>query len=293
MIRAREEKPGLGVGLIMLTYICFTSIDTSAKWLVLAGIPVAQVVFVRYLGHLVMVVGTYRPEPGDSLWRMKSPVMTLTRGFMLILATFANFTALQFLPLTVTVSIFFIAPLLVTAFAAIFLKEKVGPRRWAAIFIGFAGVIIITRPWGASFHWAMLVSLIPPISTTIYALITRKLAGVRSPTTMQFWAAVAPLVLIGPFAFSEWTWPSGGISWFTFIAIGFFGWAGHQLFTVAHRYAEASLLAPLTYISIVYMSLSSWLIFHQPPDMTTIIGATVIISSGVYIWMRERKIAAA
>ncbi|MEM7522606.1 MAG: DMT family transporter [Pseudomonadota bacterium] len=291
-VRGREDRPGLAVGLCLFVFICFTGIDTSAKWLMESGLPVGEVVFIRYLGHLFFVVALFAPSQGANLWRMKKPRLTLLRGTMLLLATASNFTALQYLPLTVTTSIFFASPLIITALAAIFLAEKVGPRRWAAICVGFAGVLIITRPWGASFHWAMLISCIPPIAASIYTLITRRLAGEEAPDTMQFWAALIPVIALAPFAFLDWTWPSDGWGWVFFFCIGFFGWLGHQLFTVAHRFADASVLAPLTYIHIVYITASSWLIFHQPPAFWTIIGAGVIIASGLYVWLRERKAGA-
>ncbi|MEO0360357.1 MAG: DMT family transporter [Pseudomonadota bacterium] len=288
-LKGREDRPGLALGLTVLVFICFTGIDTSAKWLIESGLPVEEVVFVRYFGHFVFVVALFAPAQGASLWRMKKPTLTLLRGAMLLAATAANFTALQFLPLTVTTSIFFASPLIVTALAALFLGEKVGPRRWAAIGVGFLGVLIITRPWGASFHWAMLISCTPPFAASIYTLITRRLAGVEAPDTMQFWAAAIPVVALAPLAFADWVWPSAPWAWFFFLAIGFFGWLGHQLFTLAHRFADASALAPLTYQHIVYISASSWLIFHQPPAFWTLVGAGVIIASGLFIWLRERQ----
>lgn len=290
MIRAREDRPARGVTLCLLVYICFTGIDSSAKWLIEAGLPVFQIVFVRYLGHLLIVIGTSGPSQGRALLRMQSPKLTLLRGAMLVTATCANFIALQFLPLTITTSIVFSAPLIVTALAALFLGEKVGPRRWVAIGVGFLGVLIITQPFGAGFQWAMLISCIPPFAASVYALITRRLAGIEAPETMQFWAAFLPVCALAPIAFLDWRWPSAPVDWAVFICIGGFGWLGHQLYTVAHRFAEASLLAPLNYVQIIYVTAASWLIFHHPPEFWTLIGVGVIIASGLYVWLRERQV---
>lgn len=292
MIRDREDRPRLAVAIILVVFLCFAMIDISAKWMVQAGLPVGEVVFVRYVGHFVLVVVLFLPSQGRELWQMKRPGLTLLRGFMLMCGTTGNFVALQYLPLTVTTSIFFISPLLVTALSALVLKETVGPRRWAAIVLGLIGVLVITRPWGAEFHWAMIISCIPPAVTSVYTLITRQLAGQESPDTMQFWAALVPLGAVAPFALGGWVWPSDPITWGLFICIGFFGWLGHQLFTLAHRYAGASTLAPLTYVHIIYMSAASWLIFHQPPVIWTLIGAIIIIGSGLFIWLRERQLGA-
>lgn len=290
MILAREDRPARAVTLCLVVYICFTGIDVSAKWLIEAGLPVFEVVFVRYFGHLAVVVGVFAPREGAALWRMKAPRLTLLRGAMLATATCANFIALQFLPLTVTTSIFFASPLIITALAALFLKEKVGPRRWAAIGVGLLGVLIITQPFGAGFQWAMLISCIPPFAASIYTLITRRLAGVESPDTLQFWAALIPVAVLAPLALSDWRWPDEPVSWLAFLGIGFFGWLGHQLYTLAHRFADASVLAPITYVHIVYMTAASWLIFHQPPMFWTVVGASVIIVSGLYVWIRERAV---
>ncbi len=290
MIREREDRPGLGLLIMLSTFAVFTGIDTSAKWMIEAGLPVFQVVFIRYLGHLTMVVALFLPVEGRALFRAKMPRLVLIRGVMLATATGANFFVLQYIPLTVNNAIFFISPLIITALAALFLGEKVGPRRWAAVAIGLAAVLIITRPWGASFHWAMFVSLVPPTASAVYTLITRRLAGIESPDTMQFYAALIPVCVAAPLALLDWRWPTDPWTWVAFGAIGFFGWAGHQLFTVAHRFADASTLAPLTYTHICWISLSSWLIFHQPPDLWTICGAAVIILSGLYVWLRERAL---
>lgn len=248
-----------------------------------------QVVFVRYLGHLLIVLAAFGPSQGLSLVRMRRPAATLLRGAMLACATFSNFFALQYLPLTVTTSIFYISPLVVTVLAALFLGEAIGPRRVFAIVIGFLGVLVITRPWGADFHWAMLVALIPPFAASVYNVLTRKLAGVEAPDTMQFWAALIPLIFLAPLAIPVWTWPEEPVAWALFFLIGFFGWLGHQLFVLAHRYADASTLAPVTYVHIVYMAAASWAIFHHPPEVWTIAGAAIIVVSGVYVWMRERR----
>jgi len=90
-----------------------------------------------------------------------------------------------------------------------------------------------------------------------------------------------------------WTWPAAPADWMAFCMIGVFGWAGHQLLTVAHRFAPASVLAPFVYVQIIYMTASSWFIFHDAPDLWVLAGAAVVMAAGFYVWLRERQLARA
>ena len=117
------------------------------------------------------------------------------------------------------------------------------------------------------------------------------LAGRDATNTQQFYAGLVATLGVAPFALGDWTWPTGAASWLAFSAIGVFGWAGHQLVTIAHRFAPASTLAPFNYAQIVYMTASSWLIFAQPPDRWVIVGAGIVAASGLYIGLRERALA--
>ena len=109
--------------------------------------------------------------------------------------------------------------------------------------------------------------------------------------TQQYYAALVATIGTAPLALADWVWPSGAAGWMAFFAIGGFGWLGHQLMIVAHGYAPASTLAPFTYTQIVAMTVSSWLIFAQPPDAWVLVGAAIVVASGLYIWLRERALA--
>ena len=289
-LKGKEDHGNLAVLLTCITFLFFTGIDTSAKWLITAGMAVPVIVFFRYSGHLVFTVLSSVLQKDWTVWRMQRPGLTLLRGMLLVASTSLNFISLQYLPLTVTVSIFFTMPLMTTAIAAIFLKEQVGVRRWSAIAVGFCGVLIITQPWSATFHWAMLVSLFVTFMATVYNILTRVLAGQESAGTMQFYAAALPCVLLAPWAFSQWTWPEGTLNWAVCLAISFLGFAGHQIWVLALRLGEASALAPFGYVQIIYMTAASWLIFNQPPEVWTMVGACVVVASGMYVWVREQAL---
>jgi drug/metabolite transporter (DMT)-like permease len=288
-----EDRRLLAIGLMLLAFLTFTGIDTSAKWLVQAGLPPTEVVFVRYLTHLAFAAALILPREGLGLFRSRAPGLELARGALLVGSTFCNFFALQYLPLTVTVSIFFAAPLLVCALSIPVLGEKVGLRRWSAIGAGLVGVLIVTRPWGASFHWAMGLSVAGLCCASAYFVLTRRLATVDKAATQQFYAALVAVTATLPLLLMGWSWPAAPADWVAFALIGVFGWAGHQLLTVAHRFAPASVLAPFVYVQIVYMTASSWFIFHDAPDIWVLAGAAVVMAAGLYVWLRERQLARA
>ncbi|MHB1101358.1 MAG: DMT family transporter [Devosia sp.] len=285
-----EERRLLGIGFVLIGYLMFTVIDSCAKWLSGHGMPTIEVVFVRYAGQLLLVSALFLPTRRTGLVRTRNWKLEVARGFCLLGSTIFNFFAITFLPLTVTASIAFTMPLMLCALSIPLLGETVGWRRWLAILVGFVGVLVIVQPGSAAFHHAVVLSLIGALFTALYMLLTRKLAGVDSTTTQQFYAALVATLCIAPFAFGDWTWPANAAGWFAFATIGAAALIGHQFLTTAHRFAPASVLAPFGYFQIIFMTASSWLIFGQPPDVWIFVGAPIVIGSGLYIWLRERKL---
>jgi drug/metabolite transporter (DMT)-like permease len=289
-IKPIEDRRLLGISLIMLAVLCFTLIDTSAKWLVSSGMPTLEVVFVRYLGQLAIFSVLLVTSRARELLVTRSPALTILRGLILLAATVFNFFAVKYLPLTVTGSIVFALPLVLCALSVPLLGEHVGWRRWLAILVGFGGVLIIIRPTAGDFNWAIFFSLGAVTCYAFYNIVTRKLAGVDSPHSQQFYAALVATVCIMPFAFGEWVWPSDPASWLAFFTMGVMGAVGHQIYTIAHRLGPASTLAPFVYVQIIYMTSASWIVFDEPPDRWIFLGAPIVIASGLYIWLRERQL---
>jgi drug/metabolite transporter (DMT)-like permease len=285
-----EERRLRGIGFVLIGYFCFTVIDSCAKWLSLSGLPTTEVVFVRYAGQLLLVVALFLPSRRVELVRTRSPRLEIARGICLLGSTIFNFFAVSYLPLTVTGSIAFTMPLILCLLSIPLLGEKVGWRRWLAICVGFVGVLIIVRPGSDAFHPAVFLSLSGAVFFALYMLLTRKLAGVDSTTTQQFYAALVATIAIAPVALAGWMWPARPVDWIAFLLIGVAALVGHQFVTVAHRFAPASVLAPFGYFQIIFMTTSSWLIFSQPPTVWIFLGAPIVITSGLYIWLRERAL---
>lgn len=290
-IAQREDKRGLAIAMMLLAFACFTGLDSSAKWLVTeTGMSPWAAVFARYAVHLAIVAALVLPAQGVHSLSSKAPVTETLRAVLLLASTMCNFVAVQYLPLTLTSTIFFSIPIFVTILSIPILGEQVGWRRWAAIGVGFLGILIVTRPWTGAFHWAMLVALSAALSASLYQILTRLLAGVDSTNTQQLYAGLVATLGVAPLAWLHWTTPEGALAWGLFLVMGCFGWLGHQMLTVAHRYAPASLLAPFVYVQLLYMTASSWIVFSQPPTVWILAGAPVVMAAGFYIWWRERQI---
>lgn len=274
--------------LSLVALLIFTGVDTCAKWLVQAGLPIPQVVFTRYVGHLALVL-VLAFMAGEGLWRTENRGTALLRGGALLASTVTNFWALSYLPLATTAAILFTSPLWVCLLSIPMLGERVGPRRWMAIGVGFIGVLVVTRPLSGSAHWAMLLSLVASVCVALYSILTRRLAGRESTATLQFYAALIATLGTAPLALGDWHWPTDAPGWLALALIGVFGWGGHQLLTVAHRFAPASVLAPFVYVQIVFMTASGWIIFGDAPDGWVLAGAGIVVASGFYIWLIERQ----
>lgn len=284
------ERRLFGIGLALAAYLMFTGIDSSAKWLGLVGISFIQIVFLRYFIHLLMVAVIHLPRHGSALVRTNNLRLQLLRALALMIATVCNFLAVQYLPLTVTGAIAFTAPFFICALSVPLLGETVGWRRWTAIGLGFIGILIIVRPGTDAFHPASLLCLVAAFSTAFYMLFTRRVSGFDSAATSQFYVGIFATIALLPLVPFFWSWPTTPDGWFAFFAVGIFGFAGHQLITVASGFAPASVLAPFSYFQIIFMAASSWLVFNQPPDVWLYLGAPIVIASGLYIWLRERSL---
>lgn len=285
-----EERRTYGIGIILLSQFFFVMIDPSAKWLEGAGLPLGEILWVRYLVHFVLAVAIFVPSQGWRMFTTRAPWLEFSRGGALYASSITNFLAVKFLPVTMTSSILNTTPLLVCILSIPLLGEQVGWRRWTAILVGFTGVLIIIRPGTAEFSPAVFLSLAGALLGAFYNILMRKLAGVDSAATQQVYACLLALACTTPFAFQGWVWPHDAVTWFVFGLIGVGGLLGHQLVAVAARFAPASVLAPFSYLQIIYASIVSWLVFGQPPTFWIFVGAGIIIASGLYLVLRERQL---
>jgi drug/metabolite transporter (DMT)-like permease len=276
-----------GIGLVSLTYLLFSLLDGSAKWLV-GTLPVIMVVWLRFAIHVLVAGAVLFPLRGISLVRTKHLRWHLLRALMFMAMTGINFWALQYLQLTVTASIFFTVPLIIAMLGAPLLGEKLDAGRWVAIIVGFVGVLVIVRPGSADFHPAMLASLVNAILYALFMLMTRRLAAYDSPETIQYLPAVGAAIGLAPFAIAAWQMPATPLEWTVACLTGVLGASGHYLLALAHRYAPSTVIAPFLYQQVFYMALFGYLVFGDVPHPAVWVGAAIVIGSGLYLFHRER-----
>ena len=288
--QSNADLPRLGILMMLVAWFIFSFVDTGAKWLAVAGIPAFQLTFMRYAGHFGISIAmiarggvTADRFKTDHLWAVVS------RAILLVTATLSLFYALQFVTVTVVSSIVFSSPVIVCFLSIYMLGERVGPWRWGAILLGFIGVLIVVRPFGTTFHPAVLLIVYNATALAFYSMMTRKLSGIVAVETMQFYMGLVGTLLMLPFAIWTWVQPETSFGMLVLIALGIFGWAGHQLLTNAHRFGTANQLMPFTYSFLIYVAIWGYLFFGTIPDFWTMIGAMVIMCAGLIIWKREHK----
>lgn len=286
---ATADRPRLGIVMMLGAWLLFSLVDTSAKWLAVAGIPAFQLAFMRYAGHFAISIAMIlKGGAAADRFRTDHPWQVISRAALLVSATLMNFYALAFLPLTVVSAIIFSSPVIVCFLSVTLLGERVGFWRWSAIILGFIGVLIVVRPFGAAFHPAMLLIIYNAVALALYSIMTRQLSGQVAVDTMQFYLGAVGTILLAPFAFWSWTSPADPWSLTVLLSLGILGWAGHQLLTNAHRFGTANQLMPFTYSFLIYVTIWGYLLFGSIPDQATLLGAFVIMGAGLIIWKREQ-----
>lgn len=285
--RETNPPPIIGVALMMAAMMVVPLMDGIAKHLS-ATFSVAQVTWARYFFHLVILLPVVLWRHGAAALLLRRPVLQIVRGGFLLGSTFLFFGAIAVMPIADAIALVFVAPLIVTALSPVVLGEQVGVRRWLAVIVGFLGVLVIVRPGMSAFHWGMLLALGAGSIYAFYSLATRRLSGSAPPlVTLTYTALLGAVVMSAVVPFFWITPTTTELAWMALM--GAVAAAGHFLIIKSFEYAEASLLAPLGYSEIISATAVGYLVFGDFPDEWTWAGVAVIIASGIYVSLRERK----
>jgi len=273
--------------LILITILLFSMMDVIAKILV-QTYPTDQIIWARYMSQTVVSIIVLSPIMNKVLVT-KYFKLQLLRSTFLFFATYFFFTSLKYLQLVQVSAIFQVAPIFVTILSAIVLKEYVDIRRWAGVIIGMLGAILIIRPGSELFSINIVLPAIAAFCYASYVISTRYLSQEKPATTNFLYSSLIGSILASILVIPSWI-PINPSDLFVFSCFGLLGALGHVLLINAFRMSEASFLAPFNYMNLVFGSLWGFYIFDEIPGFFTISGSVVIITSGIYIWIKDQKL---
>ncbi|MDR7125137.1 DMT family transporter [Pseudotabrizicola sp. 4114] len=276
-----------GILLMMLAIFCFAAMDAAAKGLI-ARYPVPQVVWARFAGQVLIVAALLGPRLPVML-RTQWPGLHLIRSACQLGAIACFFSALPHIGLAEATALSDLNPVLITLGAALFLGERLGPRRLAGVVAALIGALIIIRPGLSVFTPAALLPLAAAAFYSVNALLTRRLGPLETAWTPMLLAALfgmAVTTLTLPFV---WV-PVAMADWPQFALIGILGSAAQLALIRAFTLAEAGSVAPFAYVGLIFATGWGYVLYNEVPDLPTIIGALVIVVAGLYVWHRETRV---
>ena len=287
----RSSNNALGALLTMLAMLCFAGMDAISKWLV-ADYSVGQMMWIRYILLVLFAWFVVRRQGLRAAFRTTRPVLQIVRSLIAVVEGAMFVLAFRYLPLADTHAVAATSPLIVIALGVLFLGERAGAARWLAVAAGFVGVLLIVRPGFRSLEWPLLLPLVGAVMWAGYQILTRLASLSDSPGTSLLWSAVVALIatsFVGPI---YWTWPTP-LAWTLMIVISLMGAVAHYALIKALDYAEAGAVQPYAYTLLVWVTILGFVLFGDVPDVWTILGAAIVVLSGLYTWHHDRGLSAA
>lgn len=274
-----------GIILLLVAIFTFTLMDATAKFLAGRYHPV-QIIWARYFTNFLIVAAVIGPGLGRA-FHSRVPKIQFLRALSQMGSVGFFFTALAYIGLAEATAIMDCNPVLITLAAAIFLGEKIGPRRIVGIVVALIGALIIIRPGAGVFHPAAILPLLGAFSYAGGAILTR-LARADSVATSVLWTTTFGMIATSVLLPFFWQ-PVALADLWAFVLIGVFGTIAQALLIRAFMLAEAAAVAPFGYTGLIWAGFWGWLFWGSIPDIWTITGATVVVSAGIYVWTREAQ----
>ena len=274
--------------LNLSAWLILPIMDAIAKYLSYS-LPILQITWFRFFFSAVITGIFIYLFSRKSFVRSKNIKSQILRGILLLASSLLFFYAISVISLAKALTLAFICPLIVTALSPYFLNERVGPRRWTAVIIGFVGVLLVIRPGIVEFNWASLASLGTGLCYAIYLIVTRSLKDTDNGLlTLLFTSIVGTVVLSVCLPF---VWVNPSLNQLLLaVNMGFIAALAHGLIIISYNYSDASKLAPLGYFEIIPNIIIGYIWFSDFPDKYTVLGLLVIILSGIYVFRREQII---
>ena len=282
-----------GIALLIAALACFAVLDTTTKVISLS-VPLLMALWFRYAFQAVATTLAVLPKRGWALPPTAHPKFQCLRGVLLVTSSALAFFSLKYLPVGEFTAIIMITPLIMTLLASLTLGERVSVSRWTLVLGGFAGTLIIIRPGGERFSWAMLLPLGLVILNAWFQILTSRLARTEDPMTMHFYTGWVGLLLASlalPFA---WTWLDSWLLWAGLALMGLMATVGHFMMILAYARTPVSTLTPFLYAQIGFAMLGGWLAFSHVPDRLSLFGMAMVAvcgAAGAWLAVRESRIA--
>jgi drug/metabolite transporter (DMT)-like permease len=281
-----SSAPGKAIMCMLLGSAFLISNDAVLKWMT-GNYHVGQLLFCRgiFIG-LPLAILIWRAGGLKSL-RVVNPKDHAIRAILVIVGTFLFISSLKYLPIADAVAITFAGPLFVTALAPRLLGERVGWRRWMAVFAGFIGIVVIIRPGGGLIQWAALLPLAASLSGAFRDILTRHMSAKETTVSLLFYTSLA--VTLAGLATTPFVWtPVPLTDWGWFALSGLLVGGAHFLMIETFRFGEAALVAPFRYSGVIWAALIGYFVWGDIPDSGTIMGISIVVISGIYILHRQR-----
>jgi drug/metabolite transporter (DMT)-like permease len=271
----------IGGGLLL------TMNDGVVKWLS-GDYQVGQILTFRGAAAVILITGVLLWRREFNIFEVRYPKVQLLRAVLMIASTFLFVNGLRLMPLADTVAVAFVGPIFVTALAPILLSERVGWRRWSAVLVGFAGVLIILRPGGDGLHWAALLPAGAALCGACRDLLTRGISHGEASGTTLFYSTLGVALagaMTAPFGWQTPALADLGL----FVVAGMLLSIAHFLHIETFRFAEAAVVTPFKYSALLWAMAIGFLVWGDIPDNRTLLGAALLIGSGLYIFHREGR----
>ncbi len=288
---AGDASARSGILLMVAAMGCLAAMDAASKVLIQDHSP-WQLLFLRHLFLLVVCVAWLGPiAVHHALLGSQRPALQLARVVAVLLEMALFMLAVRHLPLADAHAILAAAPLIVTALAWPLLGERVGPRRWLAVLVGFVGILCIVRPGFGVFEPAALIPLAGAVLWALFQVLTRLTARTDTAATAFLYLVACGVVIPG--LLMPWLWhpPASLEAWLLILFVCVAGAVGHGLLLCALRAAPASTLQPFGYTLLIWATIWGAMVFGHLPDAWTTAGAAIVVGSGLYTWYRERRSA--
>lgn len=283
----------LGVALMLLGMVMFTLNDVLGKWLV-ATYSAQQVMLIRSLAALIVLLPFFLRHGWQRIVRVDRPRLQALRALLSAVEATAFYFAVAYMPLADAMTYWLAAPIYVAALSPLMLGEHVGWRRWTAILIGFAGVVIALEPSAESLKLPALIALTGSVAYSFAIILSRSLRATPD-TTLVFWQMAAAVVvsIVGIAVQPEqWT-PVPPLDLGLLSLLGIVAMSAHILVNRSLKLADAATVVPLQYTLLIWAVLFGWLFFGDVPRASMMIGAGCIVASGLFIFFREQQLARA